>query len=170
MLLPPDIRERSVFYNFMGKLIDFTPLGEGFSGFFPMVILLPVAATLFNLYGRVKNTFGFGTGISDEEDESDPFGGGGWREGRDLIDRELNGNSAGGFIARSRSPIPDTAPQRSRYRDDVNANDRIEEEEEENAWSGFTHRVKNTFETFETPRWMRDLEERRPRWMGGNSD
>ncbi|OJJ47595.1 hypothetical protein ASPZODRAFT_131131 [Penicilliopsis zonata CBS 506.65] len=103
--LPRDVRENTIFYNFLGRLIDLTPLGKGFDYFFPIFILLPVLATLFNLYGRVKNIFGFGLIEEDEDEylENNPagYGLGGWREGRELIDRELNGLGSLALASRS---------------------------------------------------------------------
>ncbi|KAK4200485.1 LMBR1-like membrane protein-domain-containing protein [Triangularia verruculosa] len=90
----------TVFYGFLGKLIDLTPLGEWFNYLFPAFILLPVFATLFGLYGKVQNMVGFGAafGMGGEDDDGEGeesfFGTGSWREGRDLIERELNGTSA----------------------------------------------------------------------------
>ena len=40
------------------------------------------------------------------------------------------------------------------------------EEEDENFFQGFAHRVKNTVDSFERPAWMDDLA-KRPKWMGG---
>lgn len=92
--LPPTVHKETTFYHFLGLLINLTPLGTGFDYFFPIFILVPVCATLFNLYGRVKGMFGFGF-LSGEDDEeggnSSGFDTGGWREGRDLIHRELQG-------------------------------------------------------------------------------
>ncbi|KAF3937091.1 hypothetical protein ABW19_dt0208965 [Dactylella cylindrospora] len=88
--LPSAIVEESVFYDFFGKSIDLTALGRGFSNWFPMVVLVPVCFTLFGFYGKVKGWFGFGGGMFDEEDEEDELAlGGGWRYGRDLIEREI---------------------------------------------------------------------------------
>ncbi|KAK4461419.1 LMBR1-like membrane protein-domain-containing protein [Cladorrhinum samala] len=91
--------ENTVFYKFLGQLINLTPLGEWFDYLFPAFILLPVCATLFGLYGKIKNIFGFGLdALEDDEDgvtnEASFYGTGSWREGRDLIERELNGTSA----------------------------------------------------------------------------
>lgn len=89
------IYKETVFFAFLGQLINLTPLGSGFSGYFPMLIIIPVAATLFGLYGKAKRIIGLGEymeiGDEDDEDEADnTFSG--WREGRALIDRELHGN------------------------------------------------------------------------------
>ncbi|KAK4190061.1 LMBR1-like membrane protein-domain-containing protein [Podospora australis] len=88
----------TVFYDFLGQLINLTPLGKWFDYLFPAFILLPVCATLFGLYGKIQKVFGFGVDALDDEDESGSserlLGTGSWREGRDLIERELNGTSA----------------------------------------------------------------------------
>ena len=101
--LPDSVREDTTFYHFLGRLINLTPLGKGFDIFFPIFILVPVCATLFNLYGRVKRICGFD--VLEDEDEENPtgYGTGGWREGRDLIEREWNGNSSIAASGRIRS-------------------------------------------------------------------
>ncbi|KAK3901334.1 LMBR1-like membrane protein-domain-containing protein [Staphylotrichum tortipilum] len=90
----------TVFYDFLGQLINLTDLGKWFDYLFPAFILLPVCATLFGLYGKIRRVFGFGADIldagSDDDDTSGrgtAYGTGSWREGRDLIERELNGTS-----------------------------------------------------------------------------
>lgn len=75
--------------QFLGKLLDITPLGQGFSRFFPCFLLLPVLATLFNVYGKTKNILGFGVLEDESEDNPSGFGTGGWREGKTLVDRDL---------------------------------------------------------------------------------
>ena len=91
--LPRSIYRETTFHQFLGRLIILTPLGKGFDYFFPIFILIPVCATLFNLYGRVKSVLGYGIVEDDEEENPSGFGTGGWREGRDLIERELSGRS-----------------------------------------------------------------------------
>ncbi|KAK0722405.1 LMBR1-like membrane protein-domain-containing protein [Lasiosphaeria miniovina] len=91
------IYRNTVFYDFLGQLINLTPLGKWFDYLFPAFILLPICATLFGLYGKVKRIFGFGVDVIDDGDGDDPYsayGTGSWREGRDLIERELHGTSA----------------------------------------------------------------------------
>ena len=68
--LPKDFRRGTQFYDFLGKLINLTPLGHGFDFIFPIFILVPVCATLFNLYGRIKKLFGFAN-IDDDDDYAD---------------------------------------------------------------------------------------------------
>jgi hypothetical protein len=93
--LSRSIYKSTKFYDFLGKLINLTPLGAWFDYLFPMFILVPVCATLFNLYGRAKRWFGFADVIDGEEDDDlNGYGTGSWREGRDLIERELGGAGA----------------------------------------------------------------------------
>ena len=193
---PPQVHKKTAFYEFLGKLINLTPLGKGFDYFFPIFILVPVCATLFNLYGRTKNIFGFGILEDDEEGNPTGFGTGGWREGRELIERELHGSSNLGLTGRrdgASSPVPRgtrspvrTNPQENQsstrqgvrphaQRQTTHAEQQAQrlaeataaaEEEDENFFQGFAHRVKNTIDSVERPDWMNDLG-KRPKWMGG---
>ncbi|MCJ1231113.1 hypothetical protein MMC12_007788 [Toensbergia leucococca] len=203
--LPRDVHRETTFYHFLGRLINLTPLGKGFDYFFPIFILVPVCATYFNLYGRVKNIFGFG-GLEDEDEENPSgFGTGGWREGRDLIQRELNNPSSGGLTShpgRTSSPLPPSQSrsvgsesQRSmgqpsstsnasslaprshatiagntdlvdRQAQRLAAATQAAEEEDENFFQGFAHRMRNTLDGVERPEWFSDLS-KRPKWMGG---
>ncbi|KAI4247960.1 MAG: hypothetical protein L6R42_009442, partial [Xanthoria sp. 1 TBL-2021] len=88
--LPPETHRETTFYKFLGQLINLTPLGKGFDFFFPIFVLFPVCATLFNLYGRVKGVFRFDL-VEDDDDEAG--GNAAWREGRALIEREVVGQS-----------------------------------------------------------------------------
>ncbi|KAB8078537.1 LMBR1-like membrane protein-domain-containing protein [Aspergillus leporis] len=188
--LPDPVRENTTFYQFLGQFIDLTPLGKGLDWFFPIFILVPVCATLFNLYGRVKNVCGFGLLEEEEDDlENNPggYGLGGWREGRDLIERELNGLGSLSLTPRDRSPQPSSrveegtnafsssrtprgeAVRPSRPpRGAATASTIVAEEgeEEDNFFQSFAHRVKNTFETANTPQWLQGDTFRLPRWMG----
>ncbi len=192
---PRDVHRETSFYHFLGKLINLTPLGAGFDYFFPIFILIPVSATLFNLYGRVKNVFGFGILGDDDEGNPSAFGTGGWREGKELIDRELEGASRLGLSGRldgpssplaSRTHSPIREPQRDQTSSSQNPRPSVPrqstfqqrqaqrladattaaEEEDENFFQGFAHRVKNTIDSVERPDWLNDLS-KRPKWMGG---
>ncbi|KAK3629063.1 hypothetical protein LTR56_018299 [Elasticomyces elasticus] len=88
-MLPPSVYKETAFYQFLGKLINLTPLGQGFSAFFPCFLLLPVLASLFNVYGKLKKVIGFGVLEDESEANVSGFGTGGWREGKALIEREL---------------------------------------------------------------------------------
>ncbi|KAE8352020.1 LMBR1-like membrane protein-domain-containing protein [Aspergillus coremiiformis] len=190
--LPMSVRENSTFYRFLGRFIDLTPLGKGFDYIFPIFILVPVCATLFNLYGRVKNICGFGLLEEEEEDlENNPsgYGIGGWREGRDLIERELTGLGSLTLSTRDRSPHPSSRieegtnafsssrtprgeairPSRPPRGAAVASTVVAEEEDEDNFFQSFAHRVKNTFETASKPQWLQGDSFRLPRWMGSDS-
>lgn len=99
-----EIYKETVFFSFLGKLVNLTPLGSGFSSYFPMLIIIPVAATLFGLYGRAKRIIGLGEymEIGDEDDDEIDNAFSGWREGRALIDREVHGN---GLLAGTTSAL-----------------------------------------------------------------
>jgi len=191
----PRVYVDTVFYQFLGKLIVLTPLGGWFDTLFPVFILLPVCATLFNLYGKVKRCVGFGGVIEDEEDDEneDGYGTGSWREGRDLIERELQGHSSLGRLGDTpvdrRSNVPNnpnnriaptiTVPPAERHRSlgqpstsrsIVDPQPRREvAPEDENFFEAFGHRVKNTVDTIQTPKWLQNVGEgiKKPKWMGG---
>ncbi|KGO76571.1 LMBR1-like membrane protein [Penicillium italicum] len=191
--LPKEFRRTTTFYQFLGKLINLTPLGKGFDFIFPIFILLPICATLFNLYGRIKNIFGCGLAedddIHDVENNPAGYGMGGWREGRDLIERELNGFGSlavssrgsrstwaldredGGSQGSSRLRVPVAEGSQPAQRT-VAAPTVVEgeDEEDENFFQSFAHRVKNTFETTKTPRWFQGEPFRLPRWMSGDDN
>ena len=194
--LPKEFRRTTTFYEFLGKLINLTPLGKGFDFIFPILILLPICATLFNLYGRIKNIFGCGLAEDDDvhDVENNPagYGMGGWREGRDLIERELNGfgslavSSRGSRSTWASDRDDEGSPGSSRLRVPIaegsrspQSNQRAvsaptivdgEEDEEENFFQSFAHRVKNTFETTNTPRWFQGEPFRLPRWMSNDNN
>ena len=189
--IPPTVHKKTTFYAFLGKLIVLTPLGKGFDYFFPMLILIPACATLFNVYGRIKKVLGFGI-IDDEDEESSAFGGGGWREGRDLIERELQGRSQdaaalsnrpysdgsddephvpGSRLSSSRKPTlyvpPEETPGRAQVQAQrLSAATQAAEEEDESIFSGFAHRFRNTIDNVERPDWLPEFG-KRPKWMGG---
>ena len=98
-LFPRDVHRETGFYQVLGRLVDLTPLGKGFDYFFPIFILVPVCATLFNLYGKAKNIVGLGRlGLEDDDhddhDDHDEETYGGWIEGRDLIAQEQQTSSS----------------------------------------------------------------------------
>jgi hypothetical protein len=197
--LPQHIHQNTTFYHFLGRLINLTPLGTGFDYFFPIFILLPVCATLFNLYGRIKNVLGFGL-MEDDHDEENPsgFGTGGWREGRDLIARDLAGASAGpsslGLTSSPRQSLDHNRTTRTEPRLWVPPAERTSsqqtppshtlstrsqrpdvdpEPEEENIFTLFGRRIKNTVDTIDTPKWMQSSPSgtgfKRPKWIGGSA-
>ncbi|ETI28208.1 hypothetical protein G647_00657 [Cladophialophora carrionii CBS 160.54] len=197
--LPKDIHQNSTFYDFLGRLINLTPLGTWFDYLFPIFILIPVTMTLFNLYGKIKNVLGFGFIEIEEDEEDNPsgFGTGGWREGRDLIARDLQGHRPAGAsnlgitdsprtsldtsrprVAPSRSVPPSARGQGAssataggRFRDRPALDP---EPEEENFFTLFGRRMKNTFDTIDTPKWMQGGAGgggfKTPKWLGGPGD
>jgi hypothetical protein len=176
-----NIWKGTMFYKFLGRLIVLSPLGEGFSAFFPIFILVPVFATAFGLYGKVKNICGFGDLLDDEdEDSSGQYAGtGSWREGRALIEREIQGASGNVLSLSQRT---NTSPPNERYTDapapianggpsSTRPSARSErrrpvvedEEDEGNFFTNFSSRMKNTFET-------NDFSFSRPKWLGGDDE
>ena len=194
--LDPTIYQETVFYKFLGVLINLTPLGTWFDWLFPAFILVPVCATLFNLYGKVKNCIGFGGVIEDDDDENESgYGTGSWREGRDLIERELQGHSSLGRLdqaSRIRGEVPNnpnnrsaptvTIPPAERHRalgtasasrPTISSQQPVAKQpEDENFFEGFAHRVKNTVDGIEAPKWFQNVGEgiKRPKWMGGSDE
>ncbi|GAM86296.1 hypothetical protein ANO11243_043080 [Dothideomycetidae sp. 11243] len=194
-MLQRSIYEQTCFYGFLGKLINLTPLGQGFSEHFPLFILVPVCATLFNLYGKVKNVFGFGVLDDESEENAAGFGTGGWREGQALIDRALQdrpssfGLSAppeGGFSDRpsldsgrnlrneGRDPLLMPSGVSSNDRGAVHVPDRSSESQNHNEDDGpryffqdLGERVRNTLDTVDRPQWLSDLGSSitKPKWM-----
>jgi len=194
--LAPEVYTPTVFYDFLGQHIKFTPLGDWFDLLFPTFILFPVCATLFNLYGKVKNCIGFAGVIDDaDEDNESGYGTGSWREGRDLIERELQGHSSLGRLwasAPDRRHVPNNPNNRNAPALSVNPEERHRtlghgtasrpsldhqqgrevEPEDENFFEAFGHRARNTMDTLQTPKWLQSVGEgiRRPKWMGGNDE
>jgi len=180
--LSPAVYRETTFYDFLGRLINLTPLGKWFDFLFPIFILVPVCATLFNLYGRVKRLVGFGVIDDEDEDNEIGFGTGSWREGRDLIERELHGHSGLSHLrdgASSATPLPSshahtqaptthpsstsapppqlaTSVQTSRPppRTPAQPLPPPQEAEAENFFEALAHRARNTLDTVQTPKWM----------------
>ena len=193
--LPQPVRRETIFFGFLGRLIILTPLGKGFDYFFPIFILIPVCATLFNLYGRVKSMFGYD--ILDEYREEDALGHGTivWREGRDLIDREIHGRrdlELSSPAARTSQPRPPGSqpslstnvrlslspravnPRKSKLPSDQSTNvnrgsypssSASFEDGNEQIITQSTHRVRNTLDAVERPTWLRPSL-KWPEWIG----
>lgn len=180
----------TMFHRFLGRLIDLSPLGKGFSAFFPIFILVPVFATAFGLYGKVKNVCGFGDLLEDEDDEAANFAGtGSWREGRALIEREIQGSSGNVLGLSSRNAAAASSPPSERYTDhpsssagepssiaDTVSNAPVsrtrperrrpavdDDEDAGNFFENFANRVRNTFDST-------DFTISRPAWMGGDDE
>ncbi|CAK7568049.1 MAG: hypothetical protein SEPTF4163_006029 [Sporothrix epigloea] len=240
--LSSSVYEKTVFYNFLGRLITFTRLGTWFDYLLPTFILFPVLATLFGLYGRVRRFFGYGPDLAGDDDEDDDYEGGSlrnygtgsWREGRDLLERELNGTSirqrrleaagrnATGANAGSRHDPVMVIPsgRGSTYQDDTEDEgadpttpfavspsssgilpaapsartrtlgasagtsgrsqnqqrrpyyDEDHEEDHDNFFQQLSHRMKNTVDTIETPKWLQEIGQgfKKPKWMSSNTN
>ncbi|KFY42591.1 hypothetical protein V494_02340 [Pseudogymnoascus sp. VKM F-4513 (FW-928)] len=179
--LTPDVYEKTVFYQFLGKLINLTPLGSGFDYLFPIFILIPVSAALFNFYGKAKRMLGFSfDDESDDEENITGYGTGGWREGRDLIEREVGGSASLAHL-RNPQPGPSNGPaiaasnlaSRSTAAPRANSSARphVNETADEGFFGSFGHRFRNTIDTIETPDWIQGLSEgiKKPKWMGGDA-
>jgi hypothetical protein len=175
----PTIWKQTMFHKFLGQLIDLSPLGKGFSSFFPIFILVPVFATAFGLYGKIKNICGFGDLLEDDDEDGAGYAGtGSWREGRALIEREIQGNTGNTLGLASRSNI---SPPNERYTDQpssaaaplVNPEQssarprqerrRVVDDEDSGFFDTFATRWKNTFEDT-------DFSFKRPQWMGGEDE
>ncbi|OAA53830.1 lmbr1 domain containing protein [Niveomyces insectorum RCEF 264] len=268
------VYEKTVFYDFLGRLINLTPLGTWFDYLFPAFLLVPVLATLFGLYGKARRLFGLADRVDaefipDYHDDEDAgagdrsYGAGSWRAGRDLLERELNGTSirqrhhqaAAAAAAAAAAPgghrgpimvVPggrhtgSGAAAGEAYEDDIESagatattpfavspstsgffrppapraqggrtrtlgagagagaatragpssgrrqrayrnNDGggggtdggdAAEEEEENIFQALGHRMKNTIDTIEPPKWFHDIGQglKKPKWMAGANE
>lgn len=200
--LTSSVYEKTVFYQFLGKSIDLTPLGRRFNDFFPILVLFPVLATLFGLYSKVKRVF-VGVDVIDDDDENiNGYGTGSWREGRDLIERELGGNSSlrrredtFARLAQVANSSHRAAPilsvpvagdsgnsaSRSGVRPSTGASrptsarahySEEQEDDDSNFFQLMGHRMKNTIDTLEAPKWFQEIGQgmKKPKWMGGNNE
>lgn len=91
--LPHNIYSETTFHKFLGRLIVLSNIGEGFQDWFPALILVPVLMALFGVYGKVKSCFSFGAVMDDEEEVEGSVSS--WREGRALIEQEVNARGTG---------------------------------------------------------------------------
>jgi len=194
-MMPTAVYRQTTFFQFLGQLIDLTPLGKGFSRFFPIFLLIPFLATLFNLYGKMKNVLGFGVLEDESEDNPSGFGTGGWREGRALIDRELQSRGDDGTLglsargasldlengartATAAAPPRPRASTREPFRDEgtreanrqFNSITNQEEEIDESPrhfYQDLGERIRNTFDTTERPEWVSKIGNafKTPAWM-----
>ncbi|ETS76314.1 hypothetical protein PFICI_11701 [Pestalotiopsis fici W106-1] len=192
--LSPEIYQATTFYKFLGSLINLTPLGKWFDYLFPVFVLVPVLATLFGFYGKAKRMFGLDMDIAGDDEENERGFGSGWREGRDLIERELNGTSISrrealaGRGARGAPvlSVPAARSERARtpfatsptYHDDPTAragpSSRSARSEappdDDDFFASFGHRFKNTIDSIDTPKWLQELGDgiKKPKWFGGD--
>ena len=195
-MLPPKVYKQTSFYEFLGQYVNLTGLGQGFSTFFPCFLLLPVLATYFNVYTNIKTLRNFGFSGGESDDDPSGWGTGGWREGRALIEQEIQSSGRGGREARglgsTRASVDlergttsgaalsggNTVPSTTRLPTHVREANRQfnaitnEPEPDDGArhfYQDLGERVKNTFDSVERPEWMRGLADgiSTPRWMQG---
>lgn len=188
--LSSTVYEKTTFYSFLGKLINLTSLGRWFDDLFPLFLLFPVCATLFGLYGKAKRLF-VGADLIDDEDNMTGYGSGSWREGRDLIERELGGETSrrrdelfSRLESAQRRPVLSVPPsqggpaslhqagQGNMQRPGQSSRLNLEENpEDDNIVQIIGHRMKNTFDLMETPKWLQDIGQgiTKPKWMGNNN-
>lgn len=162
------------FYKLLGQFIDITPLGKGFSAFFPCFILVTALGSLFNLWGKARNVLGFGILEDDDDDGASPkFGSGSWREGRTLIERELQSQRRQGTVGLAdRGSSLDLERQTGTQAHHVvrpfqqpatrtfNTVTNEEEEEDDSPrhfYQDLGERIKNTFETAAAPQWIKSI-------------
>ncbi|KAF2637182.1 hypothetical protein P280DRAFT_472356 [Massarina eburnea CBS 473.64] len=182
--MPPVLLKATSFYKLLGQYVNVTPIMGGFSDYFPSFILVPVLATAFGLYKKIKNISGFGDLLEDEEDETDDVAdAGGWREGRALIEREVQGANSNILGLTNRGAT--TSPPNGRYTDNPSSASLLagggeassarsrperrrpivddDDQDTGNFFENFGSRVKNTFDST-------DFSFSRPRWLGGDDE
>lgn len=182
MMPAKQLYQATAFYKLLGQYVDLTPLGHGFSLFFPCFIVISSLASLFNLYGKAQNILGFGIIQDDDDDGKFRFGVGSWREGRALIERELRTNASRGVVGLDERgdslDIERRAADASRHDRRVPPPRRpihpITNEREEDLDESARHfyqdvgeRLRNTIDTAEAPKWMRNIGAsfKKPKWM-----
>jgi hypothetical protein len=196
----PTIYKGTSFYKFLGRLIEEPPLFREFSKYFPVFVIVPVLASLFGLYKRAKDLCGFGDLLEDEAEESNDnlFGTGSWREGRALIDREVNGangnGNALGLSQRGGGGVGITSPPGERYSDRrpavaaaanarPNANANVNANPERRPQRQWERRRPPAVDEDESGNFFADFGARvkntfetadfnfsRPKWLGGDDD
>jgi hypothetical protein len=141
---PPEDQTLSTFSAFLGSSINLTPLGGGFNAWFPLVILLPVILTLFNLYDKIKKVLGLGDlggWIIDDEDDEDRGEIVAVVEGRGILKRELGlAGSSASTAARTPGRVLGGERRVPRYTDE----DDDDDEEGENFFVATGHRLWNS--------------------------
>jgi hypothetical protein len=195
-LLPSAVYQDTNFFKFLGQLIDLTPLGKGFSTFFPCILLLPVLATTFNIYGKIQAYLGVGLLEDESEDER---GLGSWREGLRLLSQDHQSRDFDGYADQpdrtsasfdlERAPRTSLGSSRlqqeasrsiapgSSVRDanrNFNAITNQQEDQDDSPrhfYHDFTERFRNTIDTIETPAWAKNLGVgfTAPKWMQRDS-
>lgn len=183
--LTPEVYRKTIFYDFLGQWINFSSLTRWFDHIFPIILLIPVLATLFGLYGKAKRLLA-AVGLADEDEDEDEesvsgYSTASWREGRILIQQELQGNSllrrrgeaavrltAANSNGPRHAPVLSVPPARDTDVSSARPSPRPsaaaprpgqpsrapysdEPPEDDNIFQILGHRVKNTIDTIEPP-------------------
>jgi hypothetical protein len=185
-LLPTAVYQDTNFFKFLGQLIDLTPLGKGFSTFFPCILLIPVLATTFNVYGKIQGYLGIGLLEDDNDDErGSRLGIGGWREGLTLISQERQSRDLVGSAAQAdrtsasfdleraprtsfgqprapqegpRSQIPGANVREANRSFNAITNQQEDEDDSpRHFYHDITERMRNTIDTIEAPAWAKNI-------------
>ncbi|KAI6246247.1 hypothetical protein HI914_05530 [Erysiphe necator] len=188
--LDPSLYSQTVFYGFLGNLINLTPLSSWFDMLWPTFIIFPVFATLFGLYRKVHDCIGYGDLIDEEGNSNTTHGTATRSRGKDLIERELQG------ILSSARPVRDpilnrrqtsnastntpkittfslerrhTSGPSSQSRSSIDMYRRLGRLSEENSHQTFWHRFKNTVETIHDQNWLENVVDnfKIPKWISG---
>ncbi|RCI15287.1 hypothetical protein L249_6485 [Ophiocordyceps polyrhachis-furcata BCC 54312] len=203
--LTPEVYQKTTFYRFLGEQIESTAPGRWFDDLFPIILLFPVLATLFGLYGRVKRfLFGIGMVSYDGDDgggDDDNPSSYGRREGQRLLEQDADGEAAfrrrrdvttTGLSANNNSNSNNnnnnnnivSAPP---TRDDTSLRPAVTsprprlpprgqfsntEPEDDNILQILGHRMKNTIDTMETPRWLQEIGQgiKNTKWVGEDGE
>jgi len=154
---PPNPDDKlTTFSIFLGSSINLTPLGSIFNAWFPLLILLPMLFTTFDLYAKIKGILGLGDlGGWIIDDDEDPHDGEivSVVEGRGILKREL-GLSSSNFVRSTTRSTRTLGEDRSariqtqsaarthttRYTDD----DEDEDDGGENFFTATGHRLWNS--------------------------
>ena len=180
-LLPFNNYSGIAFHHVLGHLINFTPLGARFSSLFPILVLLPVLATLFGLYGKIQRVFSFGAFSDIDSEGSKPeWNSAKLREGRALIERHnledrsnrlalgsyedlprTNDYTISSTMTRSEGVSPVIRLGEARVSGDQGpySDDADRSATDGNFFSEFTHRIKNSIDTADKPTWWANLED-----------
>ncbi|RKF55910.1 LMBR1 domain-containing protein 2 [Erysiphe neolycopersici] len=192
--LDPGLYTRTVFYEFLGNLINLTPLSSWFDLLWPTFIIFPVCATLFGLYRKVHDCIGYGDLIDDEERNSDTaYGTASRSRGKDLIERELQSSSPtrlerdSSSNRRQAKRVSTNSPRTTLFstipegRQTLGPTPQLRSSSDnqprpggllgENSYQTFWHRLKNTVETVQSPNWLDNVGDsiKISKWISGNN-
>ncbi|ORY82080.1 LMBR1-like membrane protein [Protomyces lactucae-debilis] len=135
-LLPADLRNVSVFSQFLGKAIDLQPLGKAFNDWLPLYILVPVALTLVDVK-RLGLAW-----LQDEDDESAQDAANmQLTEGRNLLKHHLA--ESHGLVGNRWASDADARSVVTPFRDDAAE----EQSTVQKTWTRFTDNVSDSLQS-----------------------